>query len=82
MDIEVKYNKLALHPSILLSSLIEEGHYSGPIYIKTPEKIIGLIEADAVLLYPYEWTEEEAKDWLHRDVDKFKLEDAKFNPYD
>jgi len=73
---EEEYNKIALYPSVLLSYLIEKGTYSKPIYIQTPKKIIKMLEANTVLLYPYEWTEEEATDWLKRDANDFKSEDS------
>jgi len=79
---EDDYNKLALHPSVLLSVLIEQGLQSGPIYVKTPEKLIELLGSNTVLLYPFEWTEDEANAWLKEDVEEFKLEDAKEHPED
>ncbi len=77
---EDNYNKLALHPSVLLSYFIEQDLYSEPLYISTPKKLIKLLEANAVLIYPYEWTEEEATDWVKKDAERFKLEDAKQHP--
>ncbi len=39
---EDNYNKLALHPSVLLSYFIEQGLYSEPLYISTPKQLIKL----------------------------------------
>ena len=79
---EDNYNKLALHPSVLLSYFIELGLYSEPLRISTPKQLIKLLEANTVLLYPYEWTEEEATYWVKKDTERFKLEDAKQHPED
>ena len=34
--------------------------------------IVEKIEATHLLLYAYEWTEEQTMDWLRKDADEFK----------
>ena len=70
------YNKLALIPSVWLSHLVEQNPETEPRYVPMPKKLIKVFKANTALLYPYEWTGEQIETWLHKDVEKFKREDA------
>ncbi len=73
--------KILLVPDVFMSRLAEinltgtDSYYKNPCYIPVPKKLIEVFgEGNTILLYPYEWTEQEAKDWLQKDVDAWKAE--------
>lgn len=58
---EEKPPRLALVPSVLLSYLLEQGTADEPMYVKTPVSLVAELGGEHMLVYPYEWTEEQAR---------------------
>lgn len=63
-----KLQGIHLVPDVAMSYLAENYPNFKPIFIPVPKKLSEVFNGKAILLYPYEWTEQEAEDWLKQDA--------------
>jgi len=71
-----KIQGIHLVPDVGMSYLAENNPDFKPVYITVPKKLCEIFNGSTILLYPYEWTEQEAEEWVKQDVKKWKAEKA------